>query len=95
MATRDKNPRRVAAGKRNRLKRGPTTAAGRERLRRAALQNQPWYYSTGPKTPEGKAKAALNGKVRQKGPRSVRELRRDLAPFYELLNEMRECRTTG
>ena len=95
MATRDKNPKRVAAGERNRLKRGVLTPAGRELLRLAALRNQPWQYSTGPKTPERKAKSALNGKVRQKGPRSVRELRRDLAPFYELLNEMRECRTVG
>jgi hypothetical protein len=50
----------------------------RERLRQAALRNQPWRASTGPRTPEGKARAAANGKSRQKGEQSVREIRRSL-----------------
>ena len=69
------NPRRVAAGRRNWLKRGPLTAAGRERLRQSAIKNQPWRWSTGPRTPEGKAKVAANGRKHQKGAKSVRELR--------------------
>ena len=65
------NPRRVAAGKLNRRKRGPLSPEGRERLRQAALANRPWLASTGPRTPEGKARAARNGKARQKGEQSV------------------------
>ena len=95
MAEHDKNPKRVAAGKLNRLKRGPLTPAGREQLRRAILRRQPWRNSTGPKTPEGKEQSALNGKVRQTGPYSVREYRRNLAPYRELLKEMRECQSVG
>ena len=91
--THDKNAKRVAAGKQNRLKRGPLTPAGREQLRRAILRTQPWRYSTGPKTAEGKAQSALNGKVRQTGPYSVREYKRNLAPYYDLLKDMRECQT--
>lgn len=40
----------------------------------------------------GKAKAIANGKKRQKGQRSVREVRRDLVPLRELLKTMREQR---
>jgi len=36
------NPRRQQAGRVNRLKRGPLTPEGRERLRQAALTNRPW-----------------------------------------------------
>ena len=53
------NPKRQAAGRRNRLLRGPLTAEGRERLRRSALKNQPWAFATGPKTEAGKASDAL------------------------------------
>lgn len=42
--------------------------------RAAALKNQPWKHSTGPKTAEGKAQAARNGKTRQLGNYSYREL---------------------
>jgi hypothetical protein len=42
--------------------------------RAAALKNQPWKRSTGPKTAEGKAQAARNGKSRQRGGCSYREL---------------------
>jgi hypothetical protein len=42
--------------------------------REAALKNQPWKRSTGPKTAEGKAQAARNGKTRQRGRHSYREL---------------------
>src|SRR5579871_3935548 len=73
------NPRRVAAGKRNRAKRKGLTAKGRERLRQAALQNQPWRFSTGPRTPAGKARVAAGARARKKGPLSVRELRAELA----------------
>ena len=82
------NPRRVEAGKRNRMKRGPLTPEGRLRLRESALRNQPWRHSTGPRSSSGKAQAARNGKTRQKGPRSVREIRADLAEMFNLLERM-------
>ncbi len=86
------NPPRVAAGRRNSALRGPLTDEGRERLREAALRNRPWERSTGPRTPEGKAKAALNGKARQIGPLSVRELRAELSRVKDLAMRMREAR---
>jgi hypothetical protein len=46
----------------------------RAKWRAAALKNRPWMKSSGPKTAEGKAQSALNGKARQKGEFSYREL---------------------
>ena len=86
------SPKRVAAGKRNRAKRGPLTDEGREALRQAALANRPWDSSTGPRTPEGKARAARNCKALQTGVWSVRELRAELAGVADLLEDMRRCR---
>ena len=60
--------------------------------RQAALVNRPWEHSTGPRTPEGKARVAANGKVRQKGPQSVRELRAELAEFQHLIAQMQTDR---
>ena len=87
------NPRRVAAGKLNCLKRGPLTTEGRERLRQAAFANRPWDYTTGPKTAAGKANSAKNGKLRQKGEKSVREKKAGWAEVIELMNSMVALRT--
>jgi hypothetical protein len=84
------NPRRVAAGKANRCKRGPLTEEGRQRLRAAALKNKPWLHSTGPRTPKGKVQVALNGKRRQLGPRSVREVKADLRAVRALIRSIAE-----
>lgn len=46
----------------------------------------------GPKTAAGKAQAALNGKVRQLGPKSGREAQRDLAGISKLLQELAATR---
>lgn len=83
-----KNTKRVAAGRLNRMKRKGLTPEGRERLRQVALRNQPWRFSTGPRTPEGKARSALNPKKQQKGPISVRQLRVQLADLRGLVEEM-------
>jgi hypothetical protein len=83
------NPWRVAAGRANRRLRGPLTEAGRERLRAAALRRHPWEHSTGPRTAAGKAQAARNGKRRQAGPRSVREVRAELREVRALVREVR------
>ena len=87
------NPRRVAAGKLNRQKRRGLTAAGRERLRQFALAYRPWEHSTGPRTAAGKAQTARNGKLRQKGERSVRVIRQSVAELTGLVNEMMAGRT--
>jgi hypothetical protein len=93
---RPKNPRRVAAGKRNRALRQGLTEAGRRRLRVSALRYRPWTHATGPRTPAGKARSAANGKKRQTGPRSVREIKRDLVELRGLLQDMRwACRLAG
>jgi hypothetical protein len=55
-----KNPKRVAAGRRNRKKRRGLTPTGRERLRQNAIRHRPWRYATGPKTAAGKAISAKN-----------------------------------
>jgi hypothetical protein len=52
-----------------------------------------WRFSIGPRTPAGKAQAALNGKRRQLAIRSVREIKADLADVRNLLREMRDDRT--
>jgi hypothetical protein len=87
------NPRRVAAGRLNQLKRKGLTSAGRARLRLAALQNQPWRFSTGPRTAAGKAKVAQNGKRSQRGPLSVHQIRIELAKLRSLAKEMEEGRS--
>jgi len=86
------NPRRVAAGRLNHAKRKGLSPEGREQLRQAALRNKPWRHATGPRTPEGKAKAAANGRRRQYGPVSVRELRAQLAKLAEFTNSMCDTR---
>jgi hypothetical protein len=90
--SRSPNPRRVAAGQRNRALRKGLTEEGRRRLQEAAHRNQPWKRSTGPKTSAGKARAAQNAKNLQLGPRSVREIKRDLADLRGLLGDMRANR---
>lgn len=87
------NPRRVAAGKLNRSKRKGLTPEGRARLRQAALRGRPWRFSTGPRTEPGKATASLNGKRRQVGTLSVRELRAELSALRELVAQMAEARS--
>lgn len=85
---------RSATAKQNRSKRKGITPEGREKLRERALRNQPWKFPTGPRTAAGKARVALNGKVRQIGPRSLRELQADVADLRamgELLRESRQA----
>lgn len=88
------NPKRVAAGRLNQAKRKGLTDEGRERLRRAAHANKPWLLSTGPRTFTGKATAAANGKKRQLGLLSVRELKTDLRKLRAMLSDMAEARSS-
>jgi hypothetical protein len=85
------NPRRVIAGKLNQLKCKGLTPAGRARLRQAALAHRPWTFSTGPRTPEGKARSARNGRGRR--PNLHRGEARDLVgPVAELAGQMAALR---
>jgi hypothetical protein len=59
------DPKRVLAGRLNRLKRRGLTPEGRAKLRQLALVNRPWQFATGPRTPEGKAKSAANRRRRK------------------------------
>ena len=88
-----KNANRVKAGSRNRLKRGPLTAEGRQRLQEAARQNRPWEHSTGPKTIAGKAKAAANGRARQSGPKSRRQIRKEVLAEAKQITELSRIRS--
>ncbi len=72
------------------VKRKGLSPQGRQRLREAALQNRPWLKATGPRTPQGKTRAAQNNKSQQKGPLSVRELRSRLAELRLLASDMQE-----
>jgi hypothetical protein len=74
------------------LLRSGFSSAGLERLRQAALANRPWEHSTGPRTPEGKARAARNARVLQKGRQSVRELRADIAALLGVASDLEACR---
>jgi hypothetical protein len=82
------NPRRVAAGRLNRQKRRGLTPEGRERLRQAALACRPWLHASGPKTVEGKARSAQNGRGRQVGEPSGRALRGEFAALSNLAADM-------
>jgi hypothetical protein len=88
------NPKRVAAGRLNWAKRKGLTPEGRERLRRAAHANKPWLLSTGPRTTKGKTVAAANGKTRQLGLLSIRELKTDLRKLRSMMKDMAETRSS-
>lgn len=68
------------------------TEAGREKLRRTALRHRPWEASTGPKTDAGKARSAANGRARQRGAKSVRDRRAELADVQTMIQRMRQLR---
>ena len=78
------------------MKRPALSVEVRQRLREAAIRNRPWLKATGPKSDAGKAIVAMNGRKRQKGPRSVRQIRADLADVTELIGTMKgACRMVG
>ena len=86
------DPKRVSIGRQNQLKWKGFTPEGLARLRQSALAHRPWERSTGPRTPEGKARSARNPKLLQKGDRSVRELRAELAGLDGLFCRMEDGR---
>ena len=84
------NPKRVLAGRINRMKRGSLPLKSMHRMRDAINKNKPWKRSTGPRTPAGKAIVARNGKVRQINPRSIREIRADSCGLMCLIEANRK-----
>ena len=84
------NPKRVLAGRVNRMKRGPLPLESIYRMRDAINRNKPWKRSTGPRTPAGKAIVARNGKVRQINSRSIREIRADICGIMCLIEANRK-----
>lgn len=67
---------------------------GLERLRAAALANRPWLRTRGPTSPDGKARAAKNGRYRQRGEKSRREMEAELAGVLTLINQMAATRSS-
>jgi hypothetical protein len=61
-------------------------------LRDAIARHQPWQVSTGPRTAEGRAQSIKNGKRRQLGLCSVREVRSMLKEVKALIRQMRDQR---
>jgi hypothetical protein len=49
-------------------------------------------YSTGPRTEEGKARSANNGRYAQKGDKSVRQIQAGVADIQRMIREMFACR---
>ncbi len=68
------------------------TPEGLEKLRQTALANQPWKHAAGPRSAKARAQSILNGKRRQKGDRSRRELEAELAGLDALISAMEACR---
>jgi hypothetical protein len=56
------------------------------------LASRPWEHSTGPRTAEGKAKVAANGRRTQEGKHFRRAARRQLADLRGLIAGMGAAR---
>ena len=82
----------VRAGRVDQLKPRKHTPEGLQRLRETALRNRPWQYTTGPRTPEGKARVAENGRYAQKSEVSRRQMRRELADTRAMVDQMAAVR---
>jgi len=88
----DGNPNGVAVGRRNAALRRPWTDEARTEQRERCLLNKPWKASNGPRTPQGKAKVAANGRGRKPNPGSARQLQMQLAGPSTLLGMMQAMR---
>ena len=86
------NPRRVIAGMANFRKRRGLTPEGRLKLQEAARFHQPWWDSTGPRSAEGKAKSALNGRKTKRGYTGVRAMRREISAVKAMISQMQGTR---
>jgi hypothetical protein len=62
-------------------------------LRLAAIENKPWRYSTGPKSPEGKARCAENGRRLRRDVLSNPEIRAEIAQANAMIAELIDLRS--
>ena len=92
-SSRTPDPRRSEINRRNRQKWRGMSPEGKARVRAAALVHRPWERSTGPRTAEGKARSARNGRLGREG-LSIRELRAELAGVFTLIHQMTASRNS-
>lgn len=76
----------------NLRKRRGLTPEGRQRLRDAIIFHQPWVDSTGPRSVEGKAKVAMNGRKTKRGYTGVREMQREISAVMAMICQMQTAR---
>ena len=77
--------------RRERKRRYRQTPAGREAKRVAALLHKPWLHGTGPRTPAGKRRSALNARGHGLKSGEAVEYRRALADVMRLLWSRRQA----
>ena len=58
---------------------------GLKSLREAALRNQPWNHSTGPRTGEGKARSRMNGWKHGERSAAVTAIRADRIRMFRMI----------
>jgi hypothetical protein len=87
-----KNPKRVAAGKRNGGMRRPWSDEERQRQRDRCLELQPWKQSTGPRTDEGKAISSLNGYANLPVPQSMKQASGEVTDVDGLIEQIEALR---
>ena len=86
------DPRRVEIGRRNQARWKGFTPDGLERLRQAVKEFKPWRFSTGPRSPEGKAVCAQNGRKRCRDILSHPQIRAEIHAANALIGELAELR---
>src|ERR1035437_1747424 len=87
-----KNPRRVAAGQKNGRLRRSWGPEDRQRQRLRALASQPWRFSTGPRTLEGKRRASRNGLGNHQQAGSTRQVKAEVADVTAFIGELAALR---
>jgi len=70
------------------------TDTGRQRLRDSAMLHKPWRFATGPRSEVGRAQSRKNGKRRQTGELSVRQVQAMTADAMSLVKSMAKLRRT-
>ena len=58
------------------------------------MRNRPWEKTRGPISPEGRARASKNGRSKQRGEKSRREMQAELAGVLTLINQMAATRSS-